>query len=115
MVQASIAHGFDGTSLFGEVSPFHTGAELNYLALANCGSAANPTADYERFLAEVAAPLLGGAEHAREFLRLARLVRDLPKVPEALRTARAKAASLPEEPARRWTWLANYLASFAYP
>lgn len=115
MVQASIAHGFDGTSLFGEVSPFHTGAELNYLALSHCGSAANPEADFDRFMTEVAAPLLGGAESARDYLRFARLIDDLPKVPEALRTIRAKAASLPEEPARRWTWLAGYLASFAYP
>ncbi|UCD29189.1 MAG: hypothetical protein JSV03_01515, partial [Planctomycetota bacterium] len=58
MVQESMDHGSDVISLFGEVSPFHTGAELNYLALENFGSSANPKADVNIFLRDVAAPLL---------------------------------------------------------
>ena len=115
MVRASVSHGFDTISLFGEVSPFHAGAELNYLALADYGSVGNPAAELDRFLTRVAAPMLGGTQAAREFLRLARTLDDRGRLPAALVAVRRRAASLPAEPARRWTWLANYLASFAYP
>jgi hypothetical protein len=115
MVQRSIAHGFDAISLFGEVSPFHAGAELNYLALGHCGSAANPTADLDLFLREVAGPLLGGADQARDYLRFARLLDDRARIPDALKSISARCATLPPDAARRWIWLANYLASFIYP
>jgi len=59
--------------------------------------------------------MLGGTQAAREFLRLARTLDDRGRLPAALVAVRRRAASLPAEPARRWTWLANYLASFAYP
>ena len=75
MVKRSSASGFDAISLFGEVSPFDTGAELNYLALENYGSAANPNSDLELFLNQVAAPLLGGPKYAHDFLRLRQAVR----------------------------------------
>ena len=113
MVQQSTAHGIDGITLFGDVSPFHTGAELNYLALENFGSAANPTADAALFLREVAGPLLGGPAAGQDFLRYARLVDDRAGIPAALQDIYARCAALPPEPARRWAWLANYLASFA--
>jgi len=114
MVQRSIAHGFEGISLFGEVSPFHTGAELNYLALEHYGSAANPKADPDLFVRQIAAPLLGGPENARDYLRYARLVDQRDKIPSALKEIYARCAALPPEPALRWVWLANYLASFSY-
>ncbi len=112
LVQRSIASGFEGISLFGEVSPFHTGAELNYLALGDYGSADNPQAQLESFQQRVAAPLLGGTDHAREFLEYARLLDDRPRIPAALPKIYARAASLPPDAARRWNWLANHLASF---
>jgi hypothetical protein len=115
MVRTSVARGFDAISLFGEVSPFHAGAELNYLALADYGSAGNPASDLDRFLSGIAAPLLGGSRDARDFLRLARLLDDRAKIQMALGAVRRRAASLAPEPARRWTWLANFLASFVYP
>jgi len=115
MARRSMEAGCEGLSLFGEVSPFHTGAELNYLALASYGSPRNPTADVSRFLREVGGPLLGGARNARDWLRFARLLSDRARIPEALREVRRRAADLPDEPARRWTWLANHLASFVYP
>ncbi len=115
MVQRSMAHGFDAISLFGEVSPFHTGAELNYLALAHYGSAANPTADLEVFLRDIAAPLLGGAGAARDFLRFARLLDDRSRIPDALKEIYGRCARLSPDIARRWVWLANFLASFIYP
>jgi hypothetical protein len=114
MVQRSIDHGFDGISLFGEVSPFDTGAELNYLALQDYGSAANPRADLEVFLKNVAAPLLGGEKYAHDYLRFARLLDDRPAIPAALKEIYTRCATLPPDVARRWVWLANYLASFVY-
>jgi hypothetical protein len=114
MVQQSIAHGFDAISLFGEVSPFDTGAELNYLALENYGSAANPRAELEVFLRDVAAPLLGGEKYAFDYLRYARLVEDRRQIPGVMKEIYARCGSLPPDQARRWVWLANYLASFVY-
>ena len=58
--------------------------------------------------------LLGGSGSGGDYLRFARLVDDRAKIPAALPELNARAAALPPEPARRWTWLANYLASFVY-
>ena len=112
MVQESLAHGFDAISLFGEVSPFHAGAELNYLALANYGGAANPRADLDVFLKSVAAPLLGGENRAQSYLRYARLLDDRARIPDALKEIYALSGTLPPRAAQRWVWLANYLASY---
>ena len=112
LVQRSIASGCEGISLFGEVSPFHAGAELNYLALSDYGGPQNPGADLDSFLRRVAAPLLGGTDQARDFLRYARLVGDRPRIPAALPEMYSRLHTLPPEAARRWCWLANQLASF---
>ena len=112
MIQKSVAAGFDAISLFGEVSPFQTGAELNYLAMADFGSAGNPKADVDAFVQRVAAPLLGGVDNARDFVRFARLMEDPKQIPAALTSIYSRLASLPPESARRWCWLANHLASF---
>lgn len=114
MFQRSMASGFGAISLFGEVSPFHTGAEMNYLALVNYGSVANPTAKLDVFLRDVADPLLGGASMGGDYLRYARLLDDRAKIPVALAEIRNLAAKLPPDPARRWLWLANFLASYIY-
>ena len=114
MVQQSIAHGFDAICLFGENSPFHTGAELNYLALENYGSAVNPGADVNMFLRDVAAPLLGGEKDAHDYLKYARLLSNRDRIPDALKDIHIRCGKLPPAVARRWTWLANYLASFVY-
>lgn len=112
LVQRSMASGCEGISLFGEVSPFHAGAELNYLALADYGGPQNPEADLESFERRIAAPLLGGQDQARDFLRYARLLGDRPKIPTALPEIYGRLPALPPEAARRWCWLANQLASF---
>ena len=114
MVGRSVATGCNGVSLFGEVSSFHTGAELNYLALENFGSERNPDADVDVFLRDVAAPLLGGEGAARNFLRYAvagRSPGDREALPAAVSDIYRRVAALPGAAARRWTWLANYLAS----
>ena len=114
MVRESVKHGGDTMSLFGEVSPFHTGAELNYLALENFGSSANPQADVDVFLRDVAGPLLGGESHAHDYLKYAKLRTEPERIPQALKDIHRRCGSLPTHAARRWTWLGNYLASFAY-
>lgn len=114
MVRETVAHGADGISIFGEVSPFETGAELNYLALEHFGSAANPQADPELFLRDVAGPLLGGQSHARDFLRYAKLEDQPDKIPGALEDIYKRCGTLPPEAARRWAWLGNLLASLIY-
>ncbi len=115
MVQNSVNHGFDAISIFGEVSPFDTGAELNYLALENYGSAKNLHAGLETFLKEVAAPLLGGDQYAHDYLRYARMLEGGQReIPGALKDIYAHLGGLPPAAARRWVWLANYLSSFVY-
>ena len=114
LAQQSLAQGFDGISMFGDKSPFRTGCELNYLAFADYGSAANPEADLGAFLDRVAGPLLGGAELAAEFLRLAREIDDPQRLPGAAAKARRHAARLSGRPAERWTWLAWYLSRWIY-
>ena len=112
MVKRSVAAGFDAVSIFGEVSPFHTGAELNYLALSHFGSSANREADLGVFLRDVASPLLGGETFARDYLQFARLVDERDKIPGAIQQITARLSALPLDVARRWLWLANFLSSF---
>ena len=114
MARQSLDHGFDGLSIFGEKLPFHTGCELNYLALADYGSTTNPTADLNAFLDRVAAPLLGGSDLAREYLQLARAMDEPERLEAAAATARGRAAVLGGRPAERWGWLAWYLSRFSY-
>lgn len=114
MVGRSVAHGFDAISLFGEVSPFETGAELNYLALENYGSASNLDGDLDVFLRQTASQLLGGEEYARDYLRYARLLGDRRSMADALKQIWARCTNMPPDVARRWAWLGSYLASFMY-
>lgn len=114
LAQKSIAHGMDGLSIFGEVSPFNTGAEMNYLAFENLGSPMNPTASLELFFRDVGDPLLGGNEYGRRFLECARTSGDGRQVAEALKEIYTICAKLPLDAARRWSWLANFLASSVY-
>jgi len=114
MVRSSLSSGFDCMSLFGEVSPFCVGAELNYLALEHFGSDRNPDASVDVFVRDVAAPLLGGEAEAREFVRYAVAARQAEykgEIPAVLRRIYRHIAALPDEPARRWVWLAHHLNS----
>lgn len=114
MARRSLESGFDGLSIFGDKSPFHTGNELNYLALADLGSEANPTADLESFLERVAGPLLGGPDAARRYLYLAQALDDPERLPAAIAEARKEAACREDRVAERWTWLAWYLSRARY-
>lgn len=119
MVQQSVNSGFDSISLFGEVSPFHAGAELNYLALADFGSVTNPHADLDSFVERIASKLLGGQSHAVDFLRFAGLMDarfpDRRKeIPAAISSIHGRLSTIDPDAARRWSWLSNKLASFIY-
>lgn len=114
MAQQSMAHGIDGISIFGEVSPFETGAELNYLAFEDYGSAANPTADPDSFLKRIGSALLGGEKDAADFVRFARMRADGGQAAEALKDIHGRIGRYSPDVARRWTWLANYLAMSVY-
>jgi len=114
MAQDSMACGCNGLSIFGEHSPYATGCELNYLALADYGSAANPQADLDSFLDRVAAPLLGGAELAHEFVFVAGALNEPERLEEACTIARANAARHTGRIAERWAWLAWYLGRWRY-
>lgn len=113
MVQESIKHGAEATSLFGEVSAFYAGAALNYLALENLGSIANPHADVGIFMRDVAGPLLGGEQYAHDFLKYSKLKGQPDRIPAALNDIYKRCGSLPSEAARRWAWLGNFLAACA--
>jgi hypothetical protein len=113
MVQKSMAHGFDAISICREVAPFDAGAELNYLALETYGSAVNLAADVNVFLRDVGERLLGGEKRARlRYLRFAKLLDRRDQIPASLPDMYANCGKLPVPAARRWAWLANYLASF---
>jgi hypothetical protein len=114
LARESAAHGIDGVSIFGERSPFNANTELNYLAFADCGSAENAACDVERFLERVAAPRLGGPELAREYVRIAGLLGQPEAIAAELPFVRRTAGRLDGAAARRWAWLANYLASHCY-
>src|SRR5207253_2648941 len=111
MVQKSIVANFDAISLFGEVSPVCSGAELNYLALENFGSADNPKADLDVFTEKIAGPLLGGPQQARQYINFARLTQNKAQIPDALKEIYAQCAKYPAPIAHRWAWLGEYLNS----
>jgi hypothetical protein len=115
LARQGVHHGFDAVSIFGEVSPFHTGAELNYLAFEDFASASNPKSSMDLFIKEKASPLLGGEAEAREFLDLARSRSKGPETAKALGRIYERLGTLPAPAARRWSWLATYLSSFVYP
>jgi hypothetical protein len=61
--------GMHGLTVWGEPSPYHATVELSYLAFARFSW--DPTLTWERFVARDAGPLLGGADAAKHFIRIA--------------------------------------------
>jgi hypothetical protein len=64
LAQRIAAAGIQGMNVFGEVSPLNTANEINYLAFVTFTTDATMT--WERFVADVLGPLLGGADAAVE-------------------------------------------------
>ena len=111
--RSSFLSGLDAVSMFGEVSPFNTNAEFNYLALRYFAD--SPLAPMDGFVRDVMAPLLGGEALAAEWVGMARLDHDPEKIPAASeRIARIAADVKDAEARRRWTHLAHRLDSFRW-
>ena len=105
--------GLDAVSLFGEGAPFHTGAEMNYLALQYYAD--HPLAPLEAFVCDVMAPLLGGEEYARRFLSLSGTLETPDRIPDAAREIAKITSGIRDwEILRRWQYLASYLNGFAW-
>lgn len=107
--------GMDGLTIWGEPSPYHATVELSYLAFARFGW--NPRLEWEDFVRDTAAPLLGGAEAAAEFVALATEL-DAQQVidPDRLRALRRRAAAhrAGDESGRRWLSLEDQIARRLY-
>jgi hypothetical protein len=108
----SFLSGLDAVSMFGEVSPFNTNAEFNYLALQYFSD--NPLYSMDDFAKNVMSPLLGGDGQAADWIRWARLEHEPEKIPEASAAIARIAADSVSKPEirRRWTHLAHRLDSF---
>ena len=109
--RSSWLSGLDAVSMFGEVSPFNTNAEFNYLALKYFAD--SPLATVDAFARDVMSPLLGGDSRAADWLRMARLEYDPEKIPAASAKIAQIAADVKDpEARRRWTHLGGRLDSF---
>jgi hypothetical protein len=107
--------GMQGLTVWGEPSPYHATVELSYLAFARFSW--DPALTWERFMAEDAAPLLGGVEAASQFVSIAEELdanRVLPRERlHALRAATMAHRSV-DEAGRRWLSLEDQIARRLY-
>ncbi len=103
--------GMQGLTVWGEPSPYHATVELSYLAFARF--AWDPSLTWERFVHEVAGPLLGGADAADEFIGIAEELDANQVLPlERLRSLQAAAMAhrADDEAGRRWLSLEDQVA-----
>jgi hypothetical protein len=107
MMQLLHATGMQGATIFGEVSPFSTVNEINYLAFARFGYQADLS--WDEFVAEDLGPLLGGAEAARRYLALLTIPDQTDSLSQAAAEAREIGTAQAGEAYRRWVWLQNRL------
>jgi hypothetical protein len=115
MARLCAERGMQGLTVWGEPSPYHATVELSYLAFARFSW--DPTLTWERFLAEDAAPLLGGADAATEFVAIAEeldahQVLPLDQLRELQAAVRAHRAN--DEAGRRWLTLEDQVARRMY-
>jgi hypothetical protein len=107
--------GMDGLTIWGEPSPYHATVELSYLGFAQFSW--NPRLQWEDFVEQTAAPLLGGVEAAEEFVAIAEEL-DAHQVmdPERLRALQRQAAAhrADDEAGRRWLSLEDQIARRRY-
>lgn len=109
--------GFNGLTVWGEPSPYHTNVELSYLAFARFTW--DPTLTWERFIAEDVAPLLGGEAAAIRYLDITTMIDRHPVLPaEELTRMQAEALDgarhADDGVGRRWLWLADRIARRRY-
>jgi len=115
MARLCAERGMQGLTVWGEPSPYHATVELSYLGFARFSW--DPTLTWDRFIAEDAAPLLGGADAADEFVRVAEEIDDNQVLPlerlEALRDA-AMGHRAGDEAGRRWLTLEDQISRRIY-
>jgi hypothetical protein len=113
MAKKAAETGFQGLTVWGEMSPYMAAPELSYLAFARF--AWDPTLTWEQFLDDEVAPRLGGANAAERFLALTEAVDHDPTLDidalgrmqeEALDAARVTNP----EAGRRWLTLTDHIA-----
>jgi hypothetical protein len=104
LVRTLTKAGFDGVTIFGEVSAESTVNEINYLSLTQ--TALNPALTWEAFVRDHLGPLLGGADLAQEFVEL---LEARPHTDAHLKKARTILASAGEPAYRRWLWMVDHL------
>jgi hypothetical protein len=107
--------GMQGLTVWGEPSPYRATVELSYLAFARFSW--EPTLTWERFLAEDAAPLLGGRDAALEFVDIAEEI-DANQVLPLERLGELRAAAMEhradDEAGRRWLSLEDQITRRIY-
>ena len=107
--------GLHGLTVWGEPSPYHATVELSYLAFARFSW--DPTLTWEDFVAEDAAPLLGGVEAASSFVAVAEEIDANQRLPldrlTELREA-AMAHRAGDDAGRRWLSLEDQITRRIY-
>ncbi len=115
MARLCADRGMEGLTVWGEPSPYHATVELSYLAFARFSW--DPTLTWGRFIAEDAAPLLGGVEAAEEFVRIAEEI-DAHQLLPLERLASLRDAAMghraSDEAGRRWLSLEDQIARRLY-
>lgn len=105
--------GFNGLTIWGEASPYHTNVELSYLAFSRFTW--DPSLTWERFIKEDLAPLLGGANAAERYLEITTRI-DQNATLESKELGKLQAETLEgvrnsdDGVSRRWLWLADRIA-----
>jgi hypothetical protein len=115
MARLCAERGMHGLTVWGEPSPYHATVELSYLAFARFTW--DPTLTWERFLAQDAAPLLGGTDAASEFVAIAEELDARQGLPmDRLRELQGavRAHRGDDEPGRRWLSLEDQVARRIY-
>ena len=103
--------GLNSVSMFGEISPCHTNAEFNYLALEYFAD--SPHKSLKDFVHDVMSEKLGGKSLAERYYEMATLYRIPERVPAATMEIAKIAAGLSDyDQVRRWQYLANHLNTF---
>jgi hypothetical protein len=115
MARLSAQRGLHGLTVWGEPSPYHATVELSYLAFARFSW--DPSLTWERFIAEDAAPMLGGTEAAGAFVDIAEEI-DVNQVLPLERLAalrdEAMAHRAGDEAGRRWLSLEDHVSRRMY-
>jgi hypothetical protein len=117
MSKAAYDSGMQGLTVWGEPSPFHTGAELSYLAFARFGY--DPGLSWDAFVRRDIAPLLGGQDMSHAYLEIMGEMdkhQALPvdRLDALLSQAREATRQLNGDAYRRWQYLANRLLQRKY-